>query len=328
MDSGDWKQTTAPYLCDFENVLKCNICKENYTAPVITGCNHTFCSLCIRRLLQTDTSCPICRTSIQSGMLRKNQAVEDIIEQWVKLRNQLLVTVSSVESKEEITSKDNEQDIEEQDIAHNGSSSDPGIRRSKRRKVTPDYTEIPASQDGIGKSSPDEYGECPVCGKHMKIKDIETTHIASCLAGSSSLGGSLMPFVRPKSGVDLTKRLPVKNYSIMKQAELKKTLLDAGLAVTGSRQDMEYRHREWVTLWNANADLKVPESKEKLLKKIQAWEAANKAQEKAKAAGNSTEMNDIKKIDGAQWKVEHRQEFADLIAIAKSNVKKPEAVSK
>lgn len=325
MDSGDWKQTTAPYLCDLENVLKCNICKEIYTAPVITGCNHTFCSLCIRRLLQTDTSCPICRTSIQSGMLRKNQAVEDIIEQWVKLRKQLLDTVTSAASKGELPIGDNEQEIDDKDIAHVESSGDSGIRRSKRRKFTPDYSEVPASQEGIGKSNPDEYGECPVCGKHMKIKEIETSHIASCLAGSSSLGGSLMPFVKPKSGVDLTKRLPVKNYSIMKQAELKKTLLDAGLTATGSRQDMEYRHREWVTLWNANADLKVPESKDKLMKKIQAWEAANKAQEKAKAEGNTSEINDIKKIDGVQWKVEHRQEFADLIAIARSNVKKPES---
>lgn len=40
---------TASSLSYLDSVLRCPICSELYTAPVIlTNCLHTFCSLCLR----------------------------------------------------------------------------------------------------------------------------------------------------------------------------------------------------------------------------------------------------------------------------------------
>lgn len=69
-----------------EDALRCQICKDLMTAPVITGCSHTFCSLCIRRVLVDDGRCPVCRHTEDEQRLRKNTAVEDAIEAYIRGR--------------------------------------------------------------------------------------------------------------------------------------------------------------------------------------------------------------------------------------------------
>src|SRR4051812_8175840 len=49
-------------------------------------------------------------------------------------------------------------------------------------------------------------------------------------------------------------RLPALSYSVLKEAALKKKMNELGLSVSGTRPQIERRHQEWVTLWNANCD--------------------------------------------------------------------------
>src|SRR5436190_1724528 len=60
-DPSDWKNTSLSGLYPLDSNLRCLICKDFYTAPVITSCLHTFCSLCIRRSLNAEATCPACQ---------------------------------------------------------------------------------------------------------------------------------------------------------------------------------------------------------------------------------------------------------------------------
>ena len=47
---------------DVEKDLECHICAELFVDPVTTPCGHTFCAACLRRCVDHNTRCPMCRT--------------------------------------------------------------------------------------------------------------------------------------------------------------------------------------------------------------------------------------------------------------------------
>src|SRR5277367_1217766 len=86
-DPSDWNNTSLSAISPLDSNLRCLICKDFYTAPVITSCLHTFCSLCIRRSLSTEAICPACRTTnISDSGLRQNKVVADLVENFVAVR--------------------------------------------------------------------------------------------------------------------------------------------------------------------------------------------------------------------------------------------------
>lgn len=89
-DPTDWKGTPLAGLEQVEQALRCHICKDFYNSPMITSCNHTFCSLCIRRCLLQDGKCPLCRANDQESKLRGNWSLREAVEAFVKSRDQLL----------------------------------------------------------------------------------------------------------------------------------------------------------------------------------------------------------------------------------------------
>ena len=56
-------------------------------------------------------------------------------------------------------------------------------------------------------------------------------------------------------------RLPQISYSLMKDAALKKKLIDLGIPGWGARALLIRRHSEWVNLVNANYDAARPRTK-------------------------------------------------------------------
>lgn len=106
-DSTDWLSTPLSSLSSLESALRCQVCKDFYETPMITSCSHTFCSLCIRRVLSSDSKCPLCRASEQEIKLRSNWSMEEAVEAFKKARSAVL------------------------DLAHNGGASN----RSPKRKV-------------------------------------------------------------------------------------------------------------------------------------------------------------------------------------------------
>ena len=89
-DSTDWLQTPLSLLAPVESALRCQVCKDWLTNPVITSCSHTFCSICIRRCLSVEGKCPVCRTSDQELKLRRNWAVQEFVESFQNARASVL----------------------------------------------------------------------------------------------------------------------------------------------------------------------------------------------------------------------------------------------
>ncbi|KAI1113414.1 DNA repair protein rad18 [Nemania sp. NC0429] len=89
-DSTDWLPTPLSGLCAVEAALRCQICKDFYKTPMLTSCNHTFCSLCIRRSLSADGKCPLCRASEQEMKLRSNWSMEEVVTAFVQTRSLVL----------------------------------------------------------------------------------------------------------------------------------------------------------------------------------------------------------------------------------------------
>lgn len=89
-DPTDWLGTPLASLMQVEQSLRCHVCKEFFNSPLITSCSHTFCSLCIRRALNTDGKCPLCRATDQESKLRGNWAVREAADAFVASRTSML----------------------------------------------------------------------------------------------------------------------------------------------------------------------------------------------------------------------------------------------
>ncbi len=90
-DSTDWLGTPLSGLTQVEQALRCHVCKDFYNSPMITSCNHTFCSICIRRCLSVDGKCPLCRALDQESKLRGNWALREAVDAFVQSRDAMLV---------------------------------------------------------------------------------------------------------------------------------------------------------------------------------------------------------------------------------------------
>ena len=86
---------SQPNLRRLDAAVVCQICKELYDAPVVIACGHSFCSKvcdvifgitadrqCIRASLQTLKSCPVCEVKAKEGDIRRNRALEEVVQSW------------------------------------------------------------------------------------------------------------------------------------------------------------------------------------------------------------------------------------------------------
>lgn len=197
----DWHDTEVSDLAELDNALRCDICKEFVTAPVITGCGHTFCSLCIRRVLVTKRQCPTCRKETSESQLRRNASVELCLEAFTKVRAKLIEKLSIKETDKKQQEK---QTQVEPSVLSTTASLQPTLaplqqeqEQSMQYPVTlkiPKNSLASRAQPTVSDSSneqplPEEksdYAACPVCCKVLPIREIQTTHIAVCLSNATS----------------------------------------------------------------------------------------------------------------------------------------------
>lgn len=118
----------------------------------------------------------------------------------------------------------------------------------------------------------------------------------------------------------ILERLPAMNYSMLKETALRKKLAELGISNQGSRPLLEKRHKEWVTLWNANCDAVRPKKRGELLQDLEVWERTQggRAPVNGRSAQNAAIIKD-KDFDGAAWVTKHDTAFKDLIASARKS---------
>ncbi|KAL3474003.1 Postreplication repair E3 ubiquitin-protein ligase rad18 [Aspergillus californicus] len=338
-DSTDWLATPLTLLAPLETSLRCQVCKDFFDNPVITSCSHTFCSLCIRRCLSTEGKCPTCRSSDQELKLRRNWAVQELVEGFKNARPSVLQLAKKAVQSYGATTDGAEGDAEppvpkkrkmEQEDGTNTAAGE-GIRtRSQSRGVVhqaeaPDIEIIDDIQD-------EEYipedglVPCPICQRRMKNEAV-FSHLDTCTGDKakarSANFGSLSSVPRHPAQQALEKlpdRLPHIHYSILKDNVLRKKLKDLGIPNWGPRPLLQRRHTEWMNLWNANCDSRIPKRKTELLRDLDIWEQTQGGRASTSDVGSSVMRKDF---DSEGWSANHNTDFKQLIAAAR---KKSEAV--
>jgi len=167
--------------------------------------------------------------------------------------------------------------------------------------------------------------QCPICSKSVKEATINGHIDRNCVdpeepkitkpIGSNSGKLPVKTLTsQPTRPAKRPERLPQINYSMVKDNNLRKKLNDLGISAAGTRQAMEKRYTEWITLWNANCDAKVPRSKGELKRELEAWE---RVQTGRTYPSNSTVQIKDKDFDGKAWSATHDDSFKQLIANAR-----------
>ncbi|EKV16112.1 DNA repair protein (RadR), putative [Penicillium digitatum] len=349
-DSTDWLETPLSLLAPFESSLRCQVCKDFFDNPVITSCSHTFCSLCIRRCLSAEGKCPACRSSDQELKLRRNWAVQELVDAFKLARPGVLDLArrektrlaSGQEKIEKPARKKRKVDQVEEEQLQVPETSSPGRRTRSQRSINSSAEEqtvpqivpevIDDSQDDEEYMPEDGLVACPICHRKMKEEAVfphlnihqqeeeapKKTPTKPASFGSlkdASQKGLTLPSKQPE-------RLPAINYSILKDNALRKKLRDLGIPDWGQKQLLQRRHTEWMNLWNANCDSKHPKSKRMLLQELEIWERTQGGHATAPSPFTTSSNVMRKDFDAKEWSNNHDEDFKRLIANAR---KKSEA---
>ncbi|GAB1316736.1 E3 ubiquitin-protein ligase rad18 [Madurella fahalii] len=355
-DSTDWLGTPLADLMSVEQAFRCHVCKDFYNSPMVTSCNHTFCSICIRRCLSVDGKCPLCRTLDQESKLRGNWALREAVDAFVKSRAALLqfartaaTAVKSSSPKRKATEMDGPGE------AAQGNKRPRMTTRSSKAKaveataaIMREEVDVPESNDAANyepEPEPDDgLVACPICWARMKPWQVDKHLDTSCpespqpknaststssSRGGSSFGTGPMSSANSPARTKAPERLPALAYSMLKDTALRKKMTELGLSTSGPRQMLERRHQEWVTLWNANCDSARPKKRSELLHDLEVWErtVGTRAPTMSRAANMGAQIRD-KDFDGAAWAVKHDSSFKDLIANARRSKSKVEQKSR
>jgi len=156
-DSTDWLNTPLSGLANIESLLRCQVCKDFFTTPMITSCAHTFCSLCIRRSLHSDSRCPTCRTQDQEVKLKPNALVEDLVEAFQRARPAVLEHARKpARSATASPPKRKRREEEEQDVEE-GRASKRTRSSSRRMPQSSQATQQPVIIDSEGEGEDASY---------------------------------------------------------------------------------------------------------------------------------------------------------------------------
>ncbi|KAK1598143.1 DNA repair protein rad18 [Colletotrichum navitas] len=341
-DSTDWLSTPLPALSAVEASLRCQVCKDFFKTPMLTSCCHTFCSLCIRRALSNDGKCPLCRASDQELKLRSNWSMEEVVESFVKARKDTLQFAKTAGQKSTIRDFSKRKVAEEESASGEHQPEAKRLRSSARLSRTRSGQTAAAIDEEAGIGQPlhvDEDDEvedetfalddglvpCPICNTRMKEAQV-FRHLDTCTGAKtqttarSSSSRTPTPNTSAHGGHRLTpapERLPALAYSMLKDAALRKKMSDLGLSTTGTRLQLEKRHKEWVTLWNANCDSARPKRRAELLHDLDVWERTQGS--KAPMFVRPGVAVKDKEFDGTAWAAKHDTSFKDLIANARKS---------
>lgn len=357
-DSTDWLNTPLSGLMPVEQAFRCHVCKDFYNSPMLTSCNHTFCSLCIRRCLSVEGKCPLCRKTDQESRLRGNWALREAVDCFKECRAAILEFARRPAPTTTIAyPKRKAGEVEEIEDGEEPTPKRP--RRSTRSTRTRDTGATPAvsQEESHGFEQTDETDEyrpeiddglvaCPICWERMKLEAVDR-HIStgSCpgapqpqsqlqapILNGASTRSAQPSFPSPskansKKPTKPLEPLPALNYSMLKDQALRKKLAELQISTWGSRQLLEQRHKEWVTIWNANCDSAYPKTRTELLRDLDTWERTMSSAARTPAlygAPSAPPQVKDKNFDGASWATSHDSSFRDLIAKARRTKKQAE----
>lgn len=357
-DASDWQDSKVPLLSELDSLKRCYICKEFFRAPLITSCNHTFCSHCIREYLINNSKCPLCNVELFESNLKRDILLEEIVSCYVRIRPKLLKELKLLNFDRE------------QRTGHEHPTSGPNI--------VDEVIEISSEGEQINYSSSPknkrirldnsiELVECPVCHQKMAEDFLQTKHIDNCLEGkptpvykpklkskrsnissffkqkenSSSQSSSVERERSPTIELDHqdfyfkqtnkynleTKKLPKLDFQSLTTPKLKEKLTALKLPTTGTRSQLELRYNHFYVLFNSNLDSSRPIDEKVLRQNLNKWELSHLAFNHNSAnlfsSRNSLSNRNIldKNFSIKEWNQAYNHDFKILVRQAKASIK-------
>ncbi|KAL5118146.1 E3 ubiquitin-protein ligase rad18 [Pleosporales sp. CAS-2024a] len=329
-DSTDWISTSLPQFEPLEAALRCEVCKEFLSNPVITSCSHTFCSICIRRCIAADGKCPSCKSACSSDKLSPNIAVREVVLRFQEARPKALDMARADKQQEPPPAGKKKRKLDDADMQDGASvrqtRSRPTRTQGRRNEGIDDAPVeiVDSDDDGDADFVPKGMAKCPICNTAMKA-ELVYNHLDVCTGPSASQGRSTRSRTKPafpnplqtrrKDPSPPPTRLSQLSYAILKESALRKKLQDIGIPHWGSKDLLKRRHIEWLNIYNSNCDAheSVRKSKRQLLRELDEWENTQGGK------ADSKESNIMKKdFDGTGYAKSHKSDFDDLIAKARS----------
>lgn len=340
----DWKTTKLPKLSQLDSLLRCLICKDFLKAPVITSCNHTFCSQCIRQHLMSVSRCPLCKNEQFESNLKRNILLAEIVACYESVRPDVI----ELATKRELHEKDS-----------GTRQSSPKLKEAGKvmeNEVIEVLDEPEADSAPLTPLTPPPGSvSCPICGDHMSAEFLQRKHLDECLSGKKkSIPKSVTP-KRKREGISLffqprkkpkevdhekfyfaqadkhhhdTKKLPKLDFGSVSTPKLKEKLSALKLAVSGSRPQLELRYNQFYLLYNSNLDLSRPALDLELRQKLNQWEKLHLAFSAPVSVntifGDQLSHKSItdKDFPVGAWLEKFKDEFRELTRAARKSVKR------
>jgi E3 ubiquitin-protein ligase RAD18 len=182
--------------------------------------------------------------------------------------------------------------------------------------------------------------ECPICNVKFKTEQAVSVHLDNNNCGSPTAATKRPPTQETIAGpstpiskliskpVVKPDRLPVINFSMIKETQLQKKLAGVGLNSGGSKELIVKRWTEWTLLVNSNWDNdKNPKSAAELKKQMDIWEKTQGGRTPMMTAvqRESAQIKD-KDFDAKAWSAKHDDSYNSLIANARRTAKKTKDV--
>ncbi|CAN3372377.1 hypothetical protein DIURU_004165 [Diutina rugosa] len=358
-DPSDFNLSRLPQLSQFDALARCYICKELFRGPVVTSCNHTFCSQCIRQHLMAESKCPLCKSEVYESQLRRDIVFDELVDMYRSLRPRLLELLIGDEEVTETKITTNHQD------QHLSDDSIEVVGELKKRHVdSSDDVEV------IGETS-----QCPVCQRSMPADFISSKHLDMCLRGlgdqalpkpsakrAKTSRGSISTFFQQsrtppptratdssreatnspgsddraerfilqaaQHNVNDSKRLHKLDFSSTSTPRLKERLAQLKLPTSGTRNQLELRYNQYHVLYNANLDAIHPQDDRVLRHQLRQWEQSHSAFSTSNTTlfdshNSSLSHRNItdKNFSATEWMRAYNDEFRELEQAARKSMK-------
>lgn len=175
-------------LKDFDTLLHCNICKDILNVPVLTPCNHTYCSRCIREYLRNcnEKNCPLCLNSMNESSLRSELLLNEICKCYRNEINEIFQSLTKKDLVLETTKEVNVIDDKKQTTSFGlFKPSFPKSNTTNTKKVKKNSNSIidmlsKKKRQKVGLNDENE-STCPICNQRFSLKFLQEQHIDNCL---------------------------------------------------------------------------------------------------------------------------------------------------
>ncbi|XP_053492056.1 E3 ubiquitin-protein ligase RAD18 isoform X3 [Ictalurus furcatus] len=336
-------------LKNIDTLLRCPICFDFLNISMMTQCSHNFCSLCIRKFLSYKLLCPLCNTPLTEQELRNNRLLDDLVQSFQAVRQQLSQTIfeSPPISPETPTMAVGEKAARQKALKKEGTPLTHFFQ--KRAPVSSSI----GAQSGSKGLFPVKQEPMEVCVQGALLPESAVTATTAVkekkldMCAFPSTSQDIKPVVKvdcPVCGLEVPqqhinkhldtcltsgdkkdslrrsrKRRPMAKlvYTLLTMVELKRRLRECHLSTQGSREQLIRRHQEFTHIYNAQCDAVNPRSSEDIAREVENNEKMrNQLDSKRKPAIVITKNHTASEIEQlhCDYRKQHNGEFSRLIA--------------